>query len=63
MNSTKTSGAVVAATLVRWSAVGVAVTATVLWLMDAIKAPVGIFAGAAAILVILASGRHRRNGS
>jgi hypothetical protein len=51
-----------AASLIMWIATAIAVAAVILWLTGFIAPPAGIAAGAAAIIVILASaGRLRRS--
>jgi uncharacterized membrane protein YhhN len=50
----------IAATAIAWIAVGVAAIALLLWAIDVIRPPVQIFAGTAAVLVILAGGRLAR---
>lgn len=52
-----------AATIVMWIAVFTAITAGLLWLRGIIRPPAGIIAGTAAIIVIVASARHRKSSS
>jgi hypothetical protein len=41
-------------------AIGVAVTALILWFLEIIEPPIGILAGATAVGVILAVGRYKK---
>jgi hypothetical protein len=52
-----------AATVIKWIAVSVALTAALLWFLDIISPPGSIFAGAVAILIIpIASRRQSETG-
>ena len=48
-----------AATIVMWTALGVAVAALALWSLNVIEPPAVIMGGATAIIIILAAARHR----
>jgi hypothetical protein len=60
MNSEAKTGNSIAATVIMWTALGVAVAALALWFLDVIGPPAGIIGGATAIIVLLGAGRYRK---
>ena len=60
MDTTSSTRHNVAATVVMLTALGIAVAALALWLLDAIEPPAGIIGGTAAIIVMMAAARRRK---
>jgi len=52
-----------AASVIMWTACGVAATALLLWSLDAIKPPAAVLAGAASVMVLLVAARRKNRAS
>jgi hypothetical protein len=54
------TGNSLAATVIMWAALGVAIAALLLWSLNVIGPPAGIMGGATAIIIMLGAGRYRK---
>ena len=60
METESNTGKSLTATVVMWTALGVAIVALLLWLLNVIGPPAGIIGGATAIVILLGAGRYRK---
>lgn len=60
MGTTRSTKQHLAATVLMWTALGVAVAALTLWFLHVIGPPAGIIGGATAVIVMMGAGRYRK---